>query len=55
MNLYNPLNYIGAEGTENPAWMRIVCGASEGDISMMNSLNIQIKALDAGVDAVIEW
>jgi len=55
VNLYNPLNYIGAEDTENPTWMRIVCGASEGDISMMNSLNIQIKALDAGVDAVIEW
>lgn len=55
VNLYNPLNYIGAEDTENPAWMRIVCGASEGDISMMNSLNIQIKALNAGVDAVIEW
>ena len=55
VNLYNPLNYIGAEGTENPTWMRIVCGASEGDISMFNSLNIQIKALNAGVDAVIEW
>jgi hypothetical protein len=55
VDLYNPLNYIGAEGTENPTWMRIVCGASEGDISMFNSLNIQIKALNAGVDAVIEW
>ena len=55
VNLYNPLNYIGAEDTENPTWMRIVCGASEGDISMLNSLNIQIKALNAGVDAVIEW
>ena len=55
VNLYNPLNYIGAADTENPTWMRIVCGASEGDISMMNSLNIQIKALNAGVDAVIEW
>ncbi len=55
VNLYNPLNYIGAEGMENPTWMRIVCGASEGDISMMNSLNIQIRALNAGVDAVIEW
>jgi len=55
VNLYNPLNYIGAEDTENPTWMRIVCGASEGDISMMNSLNIQIKALNAEVDAVIEW
>ena len=55
VKLYNPLNYIGAEDTENPTWMRIVCGASEGDISMMNSLNIQIRALNAGVDAVIEW
>ena len=55
VNLYNPLNYIGAESTENPTWMRIVCGASEGDISMMNSLNIQIRALNAGIDAVIEW
>lgn len=55
VNLYNPLNYINAEGTENPVWMRIVCGAAEGDISMMNSLNIQIRALSAGIDAVIEW
>lgn len=55
VNLYNPLNYIGAEGTANPAWMRIVCGAKEGDISMFNSLNIQVAALNAGIDAVIEW
>ena len=55
VNLYNPLNYIGAEGTANPAWMRIVCGAVEGDIPMFNSLNIQLAALNAGIDAVIEW
>ena len=55
VNLYNPLNYIGAEGTANPTWMRIVCGAKEGDIAMFNSLNIQIAALNAGVDATIEW
>ncbi len=55
VNLYNPLNYIGAEGTANPAWMRIVCGAKEGDISMFNSLNIQVAALNAGIDAAIEW
>ncbi len=55
VNLYNPLNYIGAEGTANPAWMRIVCGAKEGDISMFNSLNIQVAALNAGIDATIEW
>ncbi len=55
VNLYNPLNYIGAEGTADPAWMRIVCGAKEGDIAMFNSLNIQIAALNAGIDATIEW
>ena len=30
-------------------------GASEGDISMMNSLNLQIAWLNAGTDARIEW
>lgn len=53
--LYNPLNYIGAEGTEDPAWFRIVMGASEGDMSMFSSLNLQIAMLNAGIDANIEW
>ena len=55
VDLYNPLNYIGAEGTDNPTWTRILMGASEGDISMMNSLNLQIAWLNAGTDAEIEW
>ncbi len=55
VDLYDPLNYIGAEGTENPAWTRILMGASEGDISMLNSLNLQIAWLNAGTDAEIEW
>ena len=55
VDLYNPLNYIGADGTANPTWMRIVCGAVEGDISMFNSLNLQLAALNAGIDATIEW
>ncbi len=55
VNLYNPLNYIGAEGTRNPTWIRILCGASEGDISMFNSLNIQIEALMHGIHADIAW
>ena len=55
VNLYNPLNFIGAEGTANPTWIRIVCGAVEGDIAMFNSLNIQLAALNAGIDATIEW
>ncbi len=55
VDLYNPLNYIDAEGTDNPTWARILMGASEGDISMMNSLNLQIAWLNAGTEAEIEW
>lgn len=55
VSLYNPLNYIGAGGTDNPAWAKIIMGASEGDISLFNSLNLQIAWLNAGVDAEIEW
>ncbi len=55
VELYNPLNDIGAEGTEDPAWARILMGASEGDISMLNSLNLQIAWLNAGTAAEVEW
>ena len=55
VELYDPLNYIGADGTDNPTWTRILMGASEGDISMLNSLNLQIAWLNAGTDAEIEW
>ena len=55
VELYNPINYIGAEGTSNPTWARVLMGASEGDISMFNSLNLQIAWLNAGTDAEIEW
>lgn len=55
VELYDPLNYIGAEGTDGPTWARILMGASEGDISMLNSLNLQIAWLNAGTDAEIEW
>lgn len=55
VELYDPLNYIGADGTENPTWVRILCGAAEGDISMFNSLNLQIAMLNSGIDATIEW
>ncbi len=55
VDLYNPIRYIGAEGTRNPAWARILMGASEGDISMFNSLNLEIAWLKAGTDAEIEW
>ena len=55
VDLYNPLNYIGDDGTDGPTWARILMGASEGDISMLNSLNLQIAWLNAGTDAEIEW
>ncbi len=55
VELYDPTIYIGAEGTNNPTWSRLLMGASEGDISMLNSLNLQIAWLNAGTDAEIEW
>ncbi|MCD7738494.1 MAG: hypothetical protein LUH58_05565 [Lachnospiraceae bacterium] len=55
VNLYNPLNYIGDEETEGAAWTRIVMGASEGDMSMFTSLNLQLAWLNAGTDCQIEW
>lgn len=55
VELYDPFNYIGAEGTENPTWGKILCGAAEGEISMFNSLNLQIAMLNSGIDAEIEW
>ncbi|MCD8002587.1 MAG: hypothetical protein LUG88_01485 [Clostridia bacterium] len=55
VSLYNPLNYIGSDGTDSPTWVRILMGAAEGDISMFSSLNLQIAMLNAGIDANIEW
>jgi hypothetical protein len=55
VDLYNPLNYINTDDTENPTWVRILMGASEGDMSMFSSLNLQIAMLNAGIDANIEW
>lgn len=36
-------------------WIKIIMGASEGDSSLFNSLNLQIAWLNAGADAEIEW
>ncbi|MCD7918828.1 MAG: hypothetical protein LUG45_01880 [Clostridiales bacterium] len=55
VSLYNPLNYIGNGDTEGPAWTRILMGASEGDMSMFSSLNLQIAWLNSGTDCEIEW
>ncbi len=55
VELYNPLQYIGADTTENPTWTRILMGASEGDMSMFSSLELQLQWLAAGTDCSIEW
>lgn len=55
VELYDPIRYIGAEGTDDPTWTRIVMGAKEGDMASINSLNMQIKWLAAGTDAIVEW
>ena len=55
VSLYHPLNYIGADGTQDPAWSRVVMGAVEGDMPMMASLNLQLAWLSAGTDAQVEW
>lgn len=55
VDLYNPINYIGNENTENPTWTRIVMGASEGDMSLFASMNMQIAWLNSGTDAKLEW
>ena len=36
-------------------WTCILMGASEGDISLLNSLNLQVAWLNANTDAQIEW
>lgn len=55
VDLYNPINYIGDEDTESPTWIRIVMGASEGDMSLFASMNMQIAWLNSGTDAKLEW
>ena len=55
VDLYDPINYIGDEDTENPTWTRVVMGASEGDMSLFASLNMQIAWLNCGTDAKLEW
>ena len=55
VDLYNPINYIGDEDTEKPTWTRIVMGASEGDMSLFASMNMQIAWLNCGTDAKLEW
>ena len=55
VDLYNPINYIGEEDTESPTWTRIVMGASEGDMSLFASMNMQIAWLNSGTNAKLEW
>lgn len=55
VQLYDPTHYIGAEGTEDPVWAKIIIGAVEGDIPTMCSLNLELKWLNAGTATEIHW
>ena len=44
-----------ASHPDNPVWTRILMGASEGDMSMFASLNLDIAFRNAGVDSHLEW
>ncbi len=55
VSLYNPLNYIHAKEMKKPVWIKLLSGAAEGDISMFNSLNLQLALLNEKIDANIEW
>jgi hypothetical protein len=56
VDLYNPDKYIGAKGTENPTWSRIMMGGVEGDMPLVASMNIAIRWKMAGVkDVILQW
>jgi hypothetical protein len=56
VDLYNPVRYIGAKGTESPAWGRIMMGGVEGDIALLCSMNISVRWQMAGVkDVILQW
>ncbi|MGM0113048.1 hypothetical protein [Enterococcus sp. DIV0187] len=55
VELYNPLNYIDDETTENLTWVRIVMGAAEGDMSLFSSMNLELAMAEAGIDSKVEW
>jgi len=56
VQLYNPDKYIGAKGTINPAWSRIMMGGVEGDMALSTSMNIAIRWKMAGVkDVILQW
>ena len=55
VHLYDPLEYIGKDGIEDPTWVRIVIDASNGDVPLTPSLNLQLAWASDGVDARAEW
>jgi hypothetical protein len=56
VHLYNPDRYIGAKGTEDPAWSRIMMGGVEGDMPLVASMNIAVRWKMAGVkDVILQW
>ncbi len=55
VDLYDPMAYIGAAGAEKPAWVRMMMGAAEGDMSMLASMNLELGFLANGTDATAQW
>jgi len=56
VDLYNPDRYIGAKGTENPAWARVMMGGVEGDMPLVASMNISVRWKMAGVkNVILQW
>ena len=55
VELYNPLRYILDEETEQPAWVRIVHGTQDKDVSLMASQNDAIAWTMMGVNTGLFW
>ena len=55
VELYNPLRYILDEETEQPAWVRVVHGTQDKDVSLMASQNDAIAWTMQGVNTGLFW
>lgn len=55
VELYNPLRYILDDETEQPAWVRLVHGTQDKDVSLMTTQNDAIAWTMQGVDTALFW
>lgn len=54
-DLYDPTIHIAEGTTQDPGWVTMVLGAQEGDISLLNSLNLAIRWENAGTKTDLTW